>query len=69
MCMYVHMTESLLYSRNWHIVNQLYFDLKKEFIVTFFISPIHYFFSTVQHGDPVTYTCIHSFFSHYHTSS
>ena len=27
------------------------------------ISPIHYFFfSTVQHGDPVTHTCIHSFF-------
>ena len=23
-------------------------------------------FSTVQHGDPVTHTCIHSFFSHYH---
>ena len=24
-----------------------------------------YFFSTVQHGDSVTLTCIHSFFSHY----
>ena len=24
------------------------------------------FFNTVQHGDPVTHTCIHSFFSHYH---
>ena len=23
------------------------------------------FFSTVQHGDPVTHTCINSFFSHY----
>ena len=26
-------------------------------------------FSTVQHGDPVTHTCIHSFFSHYHAPS
>ena len=24
-----------------------------------------YIFSTAQHGDPVTHTCIHSFFSHY----
>ena len=27
------------------------------------------FFSTVQHGDPVTHTCINSFFSHYHAPS
>ena len=28
------------------------------------------FFSIVQHGDPVTHTCIHrSFFSHYHALS
>ena len=26
-------------------------------------------FSTIQHGDPVTHTCIHSFFSHYHAPS
>ena len=26
-------------------------------------------FSTVQHSDPVTYTCIHSFFSHYKKST
>ena len=26
-------------------------------------------FSTVQHGDPVTHTCIHSFFSHYHAET
>ena len=29
--------------------------------------PIH-FFSTVEQGDPVTHTCIHSTFSHYHFS-
>ena len=34
----------------------------------FFISPIH-FFSTIQHGDRVTYTCTHSFFSHYQAPS
>ena len=27
---YIRMIESLLYSRNWHVVNQLYFD-KKEY--------------------------------------
>ena len=27
------------------------------------------FLSTVQHGDPVTHTCMHSFFSHYHAPS
>ena len=26
-------------------------------------------FSTVQHGDPVTHTCIYSFFSPYHAPS
>ena len=26
-------------------------------------------FSAAQQGDPVTYTCIHSFFSHYHVPS
>ena len=26
-------------------------------------------FSTVQQGDPVTHTCVHSFFSHYHAPS
>ena len=31
-----------------------------------FLSFIYiYIFSTVQHGDPATLTCIHSFFSHY----
>ena len=34
----------------------------------FFPNTLH-FFSTVQQGDPVTHTCIHSFFSHYHASS
>ena len=27
------------------------------------------FFYCTQHGDPVTHTCIHSFFSHYHAPS
>ena len=31
----------------------------------FFLSYIYIFFSTVQRGDPVTHTYIHSFFSHY----
>ena len=32
---------------------------------SFFIIYLYIFFSTVQHGDPVTLTCTHSFFSHY----
>ena len=36
------------------------------FLYYFLIIHLHiYFFSTVQHGDPVTLTCTHSFFSHY----
>uniref|UniRef100_A0A8D1NHF9 Immunoglobulin V-set domain-containing protein n=1 Tax=Sus scrofa TaxID=9823 RepID=A0A8D1NHF9_PIG len=35
----------------------------------YFISPIHYFFSIIPHGDPVTHTCIHSFSSCYHALS
>ena len=37
-----------------------YFD--DFFIIYLYIT---YVISTVQHGDPVTHTCIHSFFSHY----
>ena len=34
------------------------------------ISPNTLFFPpTVQHGDPVTHTCIHNFFSHCHAVS
>ena len=41
------------------------------YIFYFFIviSPIQFFFPAVQHGDQVTLTCIHSFFSHYHAPS
>ena len=31
--------------------------------------PQYNFFPTAQHGDPVTHTCIHSFFSYYHAPS
>jgi len=30
---------------------------------------IYIYFSIVLHGDPVTHTCVHSFFSHYHAPS
>ena len=33
------------------------------------ISPIQYFFPTIQHGDPVTHICTHSMFAHYHAPS
>ena len=42
---------------------------KKSQATFFLLFPKYNFFSTVQHGDPVTHTCIHSFFSHYHASS
>ena len=38
------------------------------FIFVIVISTIQ-FFSTVEHGDPVIYICIHSFFTHYHAPS
>ena len=41
-----------------------FFFLFKNFSILFFISQYIIIFSTVQHGDPVTHTCIHSFFSH-----
>ena len=41
---------------------------KKIDNVFLLLFPQHTFFfsSTVQHGDPVTHTCIHNFFSHCH---
>ena len=41
------------------------------YIMIFIFFPLQVFcqFSTVQHGDPITHTCIHSFFSHYHSPS
>ena len=39
------------------------------YIYIYIISRIHYFFSTVQRGAPVTHTCTHSFFSHYYSPS
>ena len=41
-------------------------------ITVFFFNcyfPNTVFFPTVQHGDPVTHACIHSFFLHYHAPS
>lgn len=38
-----------------------------QFFYCYFPNTI--FFPTVQYGDPVTHTCIHSFFSHYHVPS
>ena len=32
-------------------------------LIYFFFLTFYFFFSTVQRGDPVTHTCIHSFFS------
>ena len=34
------------------------------FVYFLLLLPQNNFFSTVQHGDAVTHTCIHSFFSH-----
>ena len=30
--------------------------------------PTHFFFPTVEHGDQITHTCVHSFFSHCHAA-
>ena len=68
----------LAYNKNvlfifFNFLNDFYFFHCSWFIVFYqlwlFFSPIHYFFSIVQHGDPNTHTCIYSFFSHYHAPS
>ena len=40
-----------------------YVKISEMFLFFFFLSYIY--ISTAQHGDPVTHTGIHSFFSHY----
>ena len=46
-----------------------FFFLILFFSLFFCYFPNTIFFSTVQHGDPVTHTCTHSIFSHYHAPS
>ena len=67
-----HVKHSGVYIPGFRITLVLHFKLTFSFFphfIYFFISPIHYFFPTIQHGDPLTHTCIHSFFSHYHAPS
>uniref|UniRef100_A0A4X1ULZ4 Uncharacterized protein n=1 Tax=Sus scrofa TaxID=9823 RepID=A0A4X1ULZ4_PIG len=57
---FISFLSSKLYSRSIHAVTY-----GKIFFYCYF--PQHTFFSsTVKHGDPVTHTCIHNFFSHCH---
>ena len=53
------------------ILRKIYLDfsVKKLFFYFFLFPQYIIFFPTVQHGDPVTHTCIHSFLSHYHAPS
>ena len=48
-------------------LQQLLFSFLQLFLKLLF--PQYSFFSTVQHGDPVTHTCTHSILSHYHAPS
>ena len=54
----------LLYSFLAFLIIALY--LFFIFLIYFLLlfPPTHFFFPIVQHGDPVTHTCIHNFFSH-----
>ena len=65
----VHMFYPLFF---FSYVGVLFIDSYVLFIYLFIylivISPI-LFFSTVQHGDPVTHTYIYSIFSHYRVPS
>ena len=49
----------------WYIM----LTVKKIFVRTVFKKLPFCQFSTVQEGNPVTHTCIHSFFSHSHAPS
>ena len=50
-------------------ITALYFSFLFFLLLIYFFNFPNIFFSTVQHGDLVTHTCIHSFFSHYHAPS
>ena len=45
------------------MVGVIFFLIYNDF---YFFFKVFFQFSTVQHGDPVTHTYIHFFFSHYH---
>ena len=51
----------LLFSTKSHSFNNGCLSSLSSFFFLIVISPIQFFY-TVQHGDPVTHTCIHSFF-------
>ena len=72
-------SSSTLFCSYWYLMSQtnrsLYFwKIKLRFpewsffvvVIFLLLFPQYSSFSTVQHGDPVIHTCIHSFFSHYH---
>ena len=72
--MYIETNENIrTISQNlWDLAKAVFFPLVRQFINYFlkiFYFPNALFFSTVQHGDPVTHMCVHSFFSHYHAPS
>ena len=46
-------------------LNFVYFFKYNDFFFPYSWFTVFCQFSTVQHGDPVTHTCIGSFFSHY----
>ena len=73
----------LKYQVPWYIIEKnqhnIWQILLLHLFISFFNNDSYFFhyswftvfcqFSTVQQGDPVTHTCIHSFFSHYHALS
>ena len=56
------MTIEHFYSEGYIFYNDFYFFLYSWYTV-------FGQFSTVQQGDPITRTCVHYFFSHYHALS
>ena len=72
----LHVHDLSLFCRKDHLSPIFLFVCFVFYIMIIYIFIFHYTwfivfcqFSTIQHGDPHTHTCIHSFFSNYHAPS
>ena len=63
-----YMAEKRTMVNLWYIPKFFFSFFLYYYYFLIVISPIQVF-STVQHGDPVTHTCTHCIFTHYHAPS